>query len=131
MSASLARSGGGDIVRLVELAVDCGVRGYTDRWMPGRRRNMRPPATSTTLTVLVTNVRLDRRELTQLGRQVHASMARAIDPIHALDDGDVLFSVTTGEVDDGRSLAELGVVASELAWDAVLSAVADPAALAG
>jgi L-aminopeptidase/D-esterase-like protein len=92
---------------------------------------MRPPATSTTLTVLVTNVRLDRRELTQLGRQVHASMARAIDPIHALDDGDVLFSVTTGEVDDGRSLAELGIVAGELAWDAVLSAVADPAALAG
>jgi L-aminopeptidase/D-esterase-like protein len=96
-----------------------------------RRGKVASPATSTTLTVLITNVRLDRRELTQLGRQVHASMARAIDPIHALDDGDVLFSVTTGEVDDGRSLAELGVVASELAWDAVLAAVADPATAEG
>jgi L-aminopeptidase/D-esterase-like protein len=55
---------------------------------------------------------------------VHASMARAIHPFHALVDGDVLFAVTTNELES--PLLEpiaLGVVASELAWDAVLRAV--------
>jgi 6-aminohexanoate-oligomer endohydrolase len=72
--------------------------------------------------VLVTNQPLDLRSLRSVGRQVHASMARAIQPFHALVDGDVLYAVTTGEV-DGPSLdsISLGVIASELAWDAVLS----------
>ena len=77
---------------------------------------------NTTLSVLVTNQRLDRRVLQQLARQVHASMARAIHPFHALVDGDVLYAVTTGEVENERiDSVTLGVVASELAWDAVLA----------
>jgi hypothetical protein len=52
----------------------------------------------TTLTVLVTNVAFPRELLRQLGRQVHSSMARAIQPFHTPDDGDILFTVSTGEV---------------------------------
>jgi 6-aminohexanoate-oligomer endohydrolase len=76
----------------------------------------------TTLTVLVTNVAFPRELLRQLGRQVHSSMARAIQPFHTPDDGDILFTASTGEVagEDIDSTA-LGVIASELAWDAVLS----------
>jgi 6-aminohexanoate-oligomer endohydrolase len=85
----------------------------------------RTPPGNTTLTVVVTNQRLDARLLRTLGRQVHASLARAIQPFHALVDGDVLFAVSTGEVDEGLESLELGVLASELAWDAVLAAVAD------
>ena len=50
-------------------------------------------------------------------------MARAIQPFHALGDGDVLFAVSTGEVDSDPVLdtTALGIVASELAWDAVLT----------
>jgi 6-aminohexanoate-oligomer endohydrolase len=85
----------------------------------------RTPPGNTTLTVVVTNQRLDARLLRTLGRQVHASMARAIQPFHALVDGDVLFAVSTNEVEEELGSLELGVVASELAWDAVLAAVAD------
>ena len=85
----------------------------------------RTPPGNTTLTVVVTNQRLDARLLRTLGRQVHASMARAIQPFHALVDGDVLFAVTTNEVEAGLESLELGVVSSELAWDAVLAAVSD------
>ena len=46
----------------------------------------------TTLTVLVTNVAFPRELLRQLGRQVHSSMARAIQPFHTPEDGDVLFT---------------------------------------
>ena len=89
---------------------------------------VRPPPGNTTLTVVVTNLRLDQRQLRTLGRQVHASMARAIQPFHALEDGDVLFAVSTGAVERDPLLdtTSLGVVASELAWDAVLSVADDP-----
>ena len=73
--------------------------------------------------MVVTNLRLGARELRTLGRQVHVSMARAIQPFHALEDGDVLFACSTGAVDSDPLLdtTALGVIASEVAWDAVLS----------
>jgi L-aminopeptidase/D-esterase-like protein len=78
---------------------------------------------STTLTVLVINQKLHNRALPQLARHVHSSMARAIRPFHTILDGDVLFAVNTAAVESDMSLATLGLLASELAWDAVLSAV--------
>jgi 6-aminohexanoate-oligomer endohydrolase len=97
------------------------VPGVEERLAGGRA--VRPPPGNTTLTVVATNLRLDSRQLRTLGRQVHASLARAIQPFHALEDGDVLFAVTTGAVESDPLLdtTSLGVVASELAWDAVLS----------
>jgi 6-aminohexanoate-oligomer endohydrolase len=112
------------------------VRGHYDREADARRalvagveerlaegRPVRPPPGNTTLTVVATNLHLDQRQLRTLGRQVHASMARAIQPFHALEDGDVLFAVSTGAVESDPLLdtTALGVVASEVAWDAVLS----------
>jgi 6-aminohexanoate-oligomer endohydrolase len=87
---------------------------------------------NTTLTLVVTNQALERRSLRQLSAQVHASMARAIQPFHALVDGDVLYAVTTAEVEN-PNLTEtaLGVIASELAWDAVLTCFDDSEASTG
>jgi L-aminopeptidase/D-esterase-like protein len=57
-----------------------------------------------------------------MGRQVHSSMARAIQPFHTPDDGDIRFTASTGEIAaEGIDSTALGVVASEMAWDAVLS----------
>jgi L-aminopeptidase/D-esterase-like protein len=77
---------------------------------------------NTTLTVVITNQKLSAYQLNQFGKQVHTSMARAIQPFHTVWDGDVLYAVTTAEI-DGINVTSLGIVASELAWDAVLSAV--------
>ena len=53
-------------------------------------------------------------------------MNRAIQPFATEDDGDVLYAVTTDEVDNpALSPMDLSVLASELAWDAVLSSVPD------
>jgi len=99
------------------------VAGVEERLAEGRP--VRTPPGNTTLTVVATNLRLDARQLRTLGRQVHASMARAIQPFHALEDGDVLFAVSTGSVEGDPLLdtTALGIVASEVAWDAVLSLV--------
>lgn len=109
-----------DPEKLARLALAAGVE---ERLSGGRP--VRPPPGNTTLTVVVTNLRLEGRDLQTLGRQVHASMARAIQPFHALEDGDVLFAVSTGAVESDPLLdtTALGVVASEVAWDAVLSVV--------
>jgi L-aminopeptidase/D-esterase-like protein len=83
-----------------------------------------PSHGNTTLTVVITNVVLSNRQLRQLGNQAHTSMARAIQPFHTEHDGDVLFAVSTGELSNDRiSGIDLGIVASELLWDAVIAAV--------
>jgi 6-aminohexanoate-oligomer endohydrolase len=81
-----------------------------------------PRSRNTTLTCVATDQRLDPLQLRSVARQVHSSMARAIQPFHSRWDGDILYACSTQSVDD-PALDEvgLGVVASELAWDAVLA----------
>lgn len=80
------------------------------------------PQENTTLTLLAVNCRMRHLQLERLAIQTHTSMARAIQPFHTEHDGDVLFAVSTGEVEDAElSLLDLAVHAGEVAWDAVLS----------
>lgn len=87
---------------------------------------------NTTITAVITNVKLDDKELRLFGRQVHSSMHRAIQPFHTNHDGDTLFALTTDEValppagstrlgEQAVNSIALGAVASEVAWDAVLA----------
>jgi L-aminopeptidase/D-esterase-like protein len=77
---------------------------------------------NTNLTLLVTDQKLDALQLRSVARQVHASMSRAIQPFNTRWDGDILFAVSTQRVDNNTlDEVSLGVVASEIAWDAVLA----------
>ncbi|MCA9861064.1 MAG: P1 family peptidase, partial [Thermomicrobiales bacterium] len=76
------------------------------------------------LSVLVINQKLpDPGALGRIARQVHASMARAIQPFHMAVDGDVLFAVSTNAVESPLHEMLLATAASEVAWDAVLASV--------
>jgi L-aminopeptidase/D-esterase-like protein len=76
---------------------------------------------NTTITVLVTNQTLPHWGLQRLAVQVHNSMSRAIQPFGTEFDGDTLFAVSTGEVNSKVGTADLGTLASEAAWDAILA----------
>jgi L-aminopeptidase/D-esterase-like protein len=90
----------------------------------GGAKAPQPPQGNTTLTVIVTNHKMRGVVFTQFARQVHASLARAIQPFQTAYDGDTLYAVTTGAVDNPRlDATALALAASELAWDAVLSIV--------
>ena len=79
---------------------------------------------STTLTAVIINSRLEQNELIQLGRQVHSAMARVIQPFHGLEDGDILFTLSTEEIISQKwDLMALGELCSDLACKAVRSAV--------
>lgn len=95
-----------------------------ERSLAGAQGSPAPPG-NTTLTVVITNQKIGSTALRQFAKQVHTSMARAIQPFQTLFDGDTLYAVTTGEVEN-PALDEigLGVLASEVVWDAVLSIVA-------
>jgi L-aminopeptidase/D-esterase-like protein len=81
-----------------------------------------PRSRNTTLTVVATDQRLDALQLRSIARQVHTSMARAIQPFHSRWDGDILYACSTqSALDPALDEVSLGVVASELAWDAVLA----------
>jgi L-aminopeptidase/D-esterase-like protein len=88
-----------------------------------------PESTSggnTTLTVVVTNLHLDRHALHRLAVMAHGASARVIDPLWGPDEGDTLFVVSTRSVrpPDDLRLGDLGVVAGRVVRQAILSAVA-------
>ncbi len=90
----------------------------------GRLPLSAPVEGNTTLTLIVTNQRIGYHELQRMAIQTHGSMARAIDPFHTQSDGDLLFAITTSEVQNAElGVDDLTIMASELAWDAVLASV--------
>ena len=81
-----------------------------------------PESANTTLSLVVTNQKLDHLQLRSIGRQVHTSMARGIQPFHARWDGDVNYMVSTQEVaNPDLDEVTLGELASDAMWDAILA----------
>ncbi len=83
---------------------------------------------NTTISILITNAKLDRGDLKRLAIMVHSGMARAIEPFHTASDGDTLFVVSTYRngsqaPDKAPSVTRLGTLASALMQDAVRRAV--------
>jgi L-aminopeptidase/D-esterase-like protein len=88
------------------------------------------PTHNTTLSLVVTNRRMNMYELQRLAVQAHTSMARAIQPFSTEDDGDTLFAVSTEELPadaSGLSDVQIDTLAGEALWDAVLASVPDEA----
>ncbi len=82
------------------------------------------PTPNTTITLVVTNQKMPFAALQRLATQVHTSMSRAIQPFATARDGDILYAVTTDEVENpSLDPADLSVIASEVAWDAILASV--------
>lgn len=88
-----------------------------------------PTRRNTTLSLVVTNKKMGAAALQRLAIQTHTSMARAIQPFSTYDDGDILFAVSTQEVDgDAVRPDDLNAATGELMWDAVLASVPQEAA---
>jgi L-aminopeptidase/D-esterase-like protein len=99
--------------------------------MPDSRKpGWQPPkeaARNTTVSLVVVNQTLEPALLQRIAVQVHTSMARGLQPFATEYDGDVLYAISTGEVDDktpgALTSVDLGVIASEVMWDAILASV--------
>jgi L-aminopeptidase/D-esterase-like protein len=63
----------------------------------GRDGEVRQESLNTTIAVVATNAPLEKAAAQRMSGNAHDGMARAIQPIHTLGDGDTVFAVSTGE----------------------------------
>ena len=61
----------------------------------------------------------------------HDGLARAINPVHTMGDGDTLFALATGAAGRSADLTLIGALAAEATARAVLNAVRAAGRLAG
>lgn len=87
-------------------------------------------AENTTLAIVATNARLDKRTARRLAIMAQTGLARAIHPVHTPLDGDVVFTLATGKValeDPITGLARLGSAAADTLARAIARAIYEAA----
>lgn len=87
--------------------------------------------TATTLGIVATDACLDKAAARKLAQMAHDGLARTINPIHTVSDGDVIFSLATGTTGKRGDLRLLGPLAAEVTARAVLRAVRAATGLPG
>ncbi|WP_028806614.1 P1 family peptidase [Streptomyces sp. 303MFCol5.2] len=73
-----------------------------------------PPLLNTTLAVVATDADLTKAQAQKLAGTAHDGIARAVRPVHLLNDGDTVFTLATGArpLDPGQPLAPNEVLAA-------------------
>lgn len=82
--------------------------------------------TNTTIGVIATDAVLTKVQANRLANVAHDGLARAINPVHTMSDGDTLFVLATSRValtDDAPGMTVLGTMAAEVVARATLRAV--------
>lgn len=82
--------------------------------------------TNTTLGVVATDALLTKVQANRLATVAHDGLARAINPVHTMSDGDTLFALATGRVPlegDAPGMTVLSTMAAEVVARATLRAV--------
>jgi len=79
------------------------------------------PLSDTTLSVVMTNGRLDKLQCGIVARMSHDGFARAVDPVHTPVDGDCVFVLATGRKD--TNVFQVGVAAADAVSASIRRAV--------
>ncbi len=91
-------------------------------------KGMVPPF-NTVIGVVATNAKLSKAQANRLARIAQAGIARTINPCHTLYDGDVLFALSSGEIE--ADLSAVGAAATEAVAEAIIRAIHKAETLAG
>ena len=67
----------------------------------------------------------------KIAEMAHDGMARAINPVHTMADGDTIFSMSTGTSKTRADLSAIGALAAEAVSEAILRAVMKAKAVPG
>jgi L-aminopeptidase/D-esterase-like protein len=81
------------------------------------------PGSNTTIGVIATDAVLTKVQAGRLATQGHDGLARCINPVHTLSDGDALFALATGAAGKTLGMMTLGAMAAEACALAVVRAV--------
>ncbi len=83
--------------------------------------NLLSPGGHTTIGVVATSARLTKEQVNKVAQMAHDGMARAINPVHTMYDGDTLFALSLGKAECDVSL--VGAIAAEMVQTAIIQAV--------
>ena len=89
------------------------------------------PGAHSTIGVIATNAALTKTEATKIAQMAHDGLARSINPIHTIMDGDTLFAAAIGTAKTKADLTTIGAVGAEAMADAVRNAVLAATSLPG
>ncbi len=79
--------------------------------------------TNTTIGVIATDAILTKAQAHRLAQVAHDGLARSINPVHTLSDGDALFTLGTGLAGKTAGMMMLGTLAAEVTARAVVRAI--------
>ncbi|MEO8121380.1 MAG: P1 family peptidase, partial [Rhodoferax sp.] len=79
--------------------------------------------TNTTIGVIATDATLTKAQAHRLAQVAHDGLARAINPVHTLVDGDTLFMLGTGKAGKSADMLVLSTLAAEVTARAVVQAI--------
>ncbi len=118
----------GDIVnpqngKIVAGARDPHGKGFTDafRYMLEGRMGSPLPQSNTTLAVVATNGKFNKEEINKIAMMAQNGVARAVRPAHTMYDGDIVFSLSCGDVPADVNV--VGEVAAYMVSLAIVKAV--------
>ena len=77
----------------------------------------------TTIGVIATDAVISKVQATRLAQMGHDGLARSINPVHTMSDGDTLFALGTGASGKTLGMMTLGTMAAEVTARAVVRAV--------
>ena len=76
---------------------------------------------NTTLGVVATNARFQKREITKIAQMAQAGLIKSINPVHTTFDGDLVFAVSKGEIE--ADVNKVGVLSEFVLAEAIKRAV--------
>jgi L-aminopeptidase/D-esterase-like protein len=94
-----------------------------DAILAGEQPNPLLAGTNTTLGIVATDAVLTKAQAHRLAQVAHDGLARAINPVHTMSDGDTVFALGTGKVAHALGMMRLSTLAAEVTARAVLRAV--------
>lgn len=138
VGALVAVNSWGEIVNPDTGAVAAGPRGEQPGSFASTLEALRknPPLSpfskeNSTIGIVATDAVLTKEQANRLAVIAQTGLARTIRPVHTPVDGDLIFSLATGENDTPTDVLQLGALAARALERAVLSAVREATSLAG
>ena len=131
VGALIACNALGDVIDPDTAQVMAGARTDDGRGLRDTRRALlrgQPPqpllaGTNTTIGVVATDAILTKAQAHRLAISAHDGLARSINPVHTMSDGDTLFSLGTGRAGKSLGMMVLATMAAEATARATARAV--------
>ena len=137
VGAIVAVNAVGDVIDPQSGRVVAGVRTPDGKGFADARRLLRidtaqpaKPGQNTTIGVIATNARLTKAQATKVAQMAHDGLARAIYPAHTMGDGDAIFALATGGIDNS-DVSRIGALAADAIAEAIVRAVRKADGIAG